>query len=368
MVLPISLPIGLQSLDISEASPWQYVESSSVTSDGISDLASEKFTTPHGYDSKDKIRSKVQQKIKVREDLLNEIQNRRELVSRGKVGNRRRKRYENANFLNVPNSQPPLPSDWEVYPTYPVYHNVPYYLAPLWDSKFQRISEERIKSKSFTPPQGKVSQDLKLALKKARGARYLLQHLEDEVRKFIQRANDEGAARATCRSQDEIDTEDEDIVFIGRDKDGKVITISDEKVRPVEQHLQTQKLIFETKPQEGGGFMRWLIHELAEYYGLKSYKEIYNEHDKECIRIILLGFWGQETEDFSNKTCYFNNLKEELDKKDKKGLGQFRATSELNLSKNNKVFPNLSAKLEKFGAIYESSDTNTNKEYEHDYL
>ncbi|POS83905.1 hypothetical protein EPUL_004930 [Erysiphe pulchra] len=283
MVVPISLPTTLQSLNTSDTSPLDHVEFSSITSDGMSSLVSEELTGPHGYASKDRIKSKTKQKMKVREDLLNDIQSRRELVSRGKVGNRRRKRYENANFLNVPNSQPPLPSDWEVYPTYPVYNNVPYYLAPLWDSKFQRISEERIKSKSLTPPHGKVSQDLKLALKKAKGARYLLQHLEDEVRKFIQRTNDERAVKATSRSQEEIDTEDEEIVFIGRDKDGK-----------------SEKLIFETKPQDGGGFMRWLIHELAEYYGLKSCKEICNVDDKGCIRITLLSFWDQETEKFSN--------------------------------------------------------------------
>lgn len=95
MVVPISLPTVLQSFDTSDASPLEYVESFSVTSDSISDLASEKFSTPLGYASKDRIRSKIQQKIKVREDLLNDIQSRRELVSRGKVGNRRRKRYEN---------------------------------------------------------------------------------------------------------------------------------------------------------------------------------------------------------------------------------------------------------------------------------
>ncbi|RKF60801.1 putative uv-damaged dna-binding protein [Erysiphe neolycopersici] len=311
MVVPFSLPTVLQSLDTPDSSPFDYVEFSSITSDGISDIVSEKLTFLHGDASKDRVRSKIQQKLKIREDLLNDIQSRRELVSRGKVGNRRRKRYENANFFNVPNSQPPLPSDWEVYPTYPVYHNVPYYLASLWDSKFQRISEERTKSKSFTPPHGKVSQDLKLALKKAKGARYLLLHLEDEVRKFIQRANDERTARATCQSQEEIDAKDEEIVFIGRDKDGKVITMSDQIIRPVEQDLQNEKLIFETTTQDGGSFMRWLIYELAEYYGLKTCRAICNGNDKECIRIILPGFWCQENEESSNsmkKSLTYDNI------------------------------------------------------------
>ncbi|KHJ34581.1 putative uv-damaged dna-binding protein [Erysiphe necator] len=297
MVVIIGLPKVQQALG-SNANTLDAIEIS-VTSDGILSLNSEIHTVQDRHTSKDKARSKIQQKNKIREDLLNVIQSREDLVNRGRVGNRRRKRYENSNFLNLPNYQPPLPLDWEVYPTHPVYHDVPYYLAPLWDSKFQQISEERIRSKSSLPPHGKVSHDLKLTLKKSKGARYILQQLEDRIRAFIQLQNEKQVAGASYPFREEVDTEDEEIVFIGRDSDGRGITMSDEAGRTSAKNLQTEKLIFETKPPNGSGFMRWLIYELAEYYGLNTYRESPNG-DKSCVQIILVGFWDQEKGNCSN--------------------------------------------------------------------
>ena len=77
-------------------------------------------------------------------------------------------------LLHVPNAQPPLPSDWEVHPTYPV-HTVPYYLAPLWDAgvrhRAEEIAEEkkRLTSKrsGVEEQKGRVPQELRQKLKKS---------------------------------------------------------------------------------------------------------------------------------------------------------------------------------------------------------
>ena len=70
------------------------------------------------------------------------------------------------------------------------------------------------------------------------------------------------------------DSEDEEIVFIGRDKDGKGITMSDEVKDVVEEELQREKIVYEgLEGSPGGGFARWLVHSLAGYYGLQSWSE-----------------------------------------------------------------------------------------------
>lgn len=207
-------------------------------------------------------------------------QSRRDLLLKGRKGTRRRQRYENANFLNVPNSQLPLPSDWEIHPTYPVYRNIPYYLAPLWEGKFQRQFDERLSSRSHST-RGRVPRDIKAALKKAKGARFLLQVLEDEIRTFIQDYIDESAINDTYKS---VDSDEEDIVFIGLDKESQEIVMSDEA------KIVGKKLVFEEK-REYNGFHRWLVHELAEYYGLESKsEEVENGSSSQSKKRIIVGF------------------------------------------------------------------------------
>jgi len=94
-------------------------------------------------------------------------------------------------LMHVPGVQPPLPSDWEVHPTYPV-HTVPYYLAPLWESGIRHRAEEAaaVKKASNKMPEtvdgkGRVPQELRQKMKKAKGAKSLLQDLEEEIRKFV---------------------------------------------------------------------------------------------------------------------------------------------------------------------------------------
>jgi hypothetical protein len=187
-------------------------------------------------------------------------------------------------LLHVPNAQPPLPSDWAPHPTYPV-HNVPYYLAPLWDAGIRHRAEEIAAQKKLATAQragfstsssakGRVPSDLRQKLKKSKGAKTLLQDLELEVRKFVREyeIKESKLLNKSAESSDsEIDSEDEEIVFIGRDKNGNGITMSDEVKDVMEEELEREKKVYEGlvgTPE--GGFARWLVHCVAGYYGLSS--------------------------------------------------------------------------------------------------
>lgn len=172
--------------------------------------------------------------------------------------------------MHVPNAQPPLPSDWEVHPTYPV-HSVPYYLAPLWDLRTEANANANAKAKAARKSssssatgagrdgrRGRVPQELKAKLKRSKGAKTLLQELEEEVRTFVRdqerrerfRFGGGGGGEQADADGDgdgevevEVDSEDEDIVFIGRN--GKM---SDEVLKEreaAEKFLQREKKIWE---------------------------------------------------------------------------------------------------------------------------
>ena len=168
--------------------------------------------------------------------------------------------------MHVPNAQPPLPSDWEVHPTYPV-HSVPYYLAPLWDLRNEakaKASHSRKSSTAKKPARdeqkGRVPQELKAKLKRSKGAKTLLQELEEEVRKFVrdhERKERMRLKNAESEEEPELDSEDEEIVFIG--KNG---TMSDEvrKERELaEKFLEREKKIWEGAADDRGSGFGYVI-------------------------------------------------------------------------------------------------------------
>lgn len=91
-------------------------------------------------------------------------------------------------LLNNPWAQPPEPTDWEIQPTAPR-HEVPYYLASLWDSHYAQIAASKSKSKSAKKGDGDefpIPKDLRAKLKHARAARGMLKDIEVEIRSFIE--------------------------------------------------------------------------------------------------------------------------------------------------------------------------------------
>lgn len=182
--------------------------------------------------------------------------------------------------------QPPQPTDWQIFPTHTVHANVPYQLAQYWDKGLRERVEERkaawavhrkkiitaatthhhqnlygettapvvttaTVSVAISSAQahtradvGKVPKDLRATAKRTPAVKSWLRVLEEPVRAFMVETM---AARrppsvpaAQDKSSDEMDSEDEEIVFVGRNggmRDGKK---GWEKVRK-EQQVQQQK-------------------------------------------------------------------------------------------------------------------------------
>ncbi|KAK5133813.1 hypothetical protein LTR08_007243 [Meristemomyces frigidus] len=200
---------------------------------------------------------------------------RREALLKGKEGSRRRQRWENDHLLNNPHAQPPLPSDWEVHPTYPR-HTVPYFLAPLWDAEYARSTRKRAeRADAAKAPVSKeeadvrkVTQELKAKLKKARGAKGLLQDLEQEVRGFVAQWEEKQRQLEHEGLIDASSDEDDEIVFVGRNG-----AMSDERRKEKqEETLAKDKLIFQSLVDDhGAAFGRYLVHSIAAYYGLQTW-------------------------------------------------------------------------------------------------
>ncbi|KAH0544296.1 hypothetical protein FGG08_001559 [Glutinoglossum americanum] len=221
-----------------------------------------------------------------REPLRRDSLKRREALLKGKEGSRRRRRWENDHLLNNPHAQPPLPSDWEVGPTYPRHGTVPYYLAPLWDAevaamrKAERAAAKRagMKGRKVSMEgsmEGKVPRELRETLKRARGAKGLLQGLEEEVRGFLEvwKEREQRREMQEIEAKEEYSSGDEEIVFVGRDG-----TTSERAPRPKkskeegESELRMDKLVCDGPVDDRGAtFGRWLVHSIARYYGLRTW-------------------------------------------------------------------------------------------------
>ena len=166
-------------------------------------------------------------------------------------------------LMNNPWATPPLPSDWEVRPTYPI-RSVPYYLAPLWDAaEFQRSVEEKMSHRKgkaaykrgrshMTPAEeaaSNVPKEVRAKLKRARAAKGLLMDLEEQVRLFLQkwgekeeRRKEEGLADA--------DSEEEEIVFVGRN--GVMHDSPGRKQKEEAENVARQKMLFDGLEDDKG--------------------------------------------------------------------------------------------------------------------
>ena len=237
---------------------------------------------------------------------------RREALLQGKPGSRQRRRYENSTLMSNPWAEPPLPSDWEVRPTYPT-RNVPYYLAPLWDAaEFQRSVEAKLNvkkhgrkhseiKKRVTPQEEKASnvpKEVRAKLKRARAAKGLLRELEEVVRQFVMRWNEKEMKLREDGLEDvlisDTEGEEDEIVFVGRN--GAMHDGSGKKAQDADQadSIEKDKLVFEGLEEDrGASFGRWLVHEIGAYYGLKSWSETVDGDPK--LRKAFVGHAGLAT-------------------------------------------------------------------------
>ncbi|KAJ9609698.1 hypothetical protein H2200_006026 [Cladophialophora chaetospira] len=240
---------------------------------------------------------------------------RREAFLKGKEGSRQRRRWENDRLISNPWAVPPLPSDWEVRPTYPR-RTVPYYLAPLWDAaEFQRAVESKLKGRrrSSTRNHGKrghntgmspmeeaaasIPKEVRAKLKRAKAAKGLLQDLEETVRTFVHKWNEretrlrrDGLQDIPLTSDSE---EDEEIVFVGRG--GAMHDSSEKKEGDGEEWnddgtISTEKMVFEGLDNDkGAAFARWLVHCVGSYYGLRSWSVTREVEGEEKTRQAYVG-------------------------------------------------------------------------------
>ncbi|KAI9860269.1 MAG: hypothetical protein M1824_003270 [Vezdaea acicularis] len=228
---------------------------------------------------------------------------RREALLKGKEGSRRRQRWENDRLLNNPYAQQPAKEDWEVHPTYPV-HTVPYYLAPLWEAGLKARALERgelrnARRRNTTNSNNNnkseaehIPHALRAVFKKARSAKGLLTCLEEDVRSWLSsrwNAAQELSPAAESASglgngignEDLLmESEDEEIVFVGRRSRGTTplqesfqkVDLSTDAPTQSQPRTQLEMLVLRAPLEDQGAkFARFLLHNIAAYYGLRAW-------------------------------------------------------------------------------------------------
>ena len=124
--------------------------------------------------------------------------------------------------MHVPNAQPPQPFDWEPRPTHPVHH-VPYQVAAAWELRVRadveakeataaRHKQQQTQTLGDDAVTGRVPRELFLRAKKTPAVRTWVRTLEEPVRQYL--VDRRVAQEAEAEESD--DTEDEEIVFVGR--------------------------------------------------------------------------------------------------------------------------------------------------------
>ncbi|KAH6608535.1 hypothetical protein Trco_001881 [Trichoderma cornu-damae] len=234
---------------------------------------------------------------------------RREALLKGKEGSRQRRRWENDRLMHVPNVQPPEPVDWEVRPTHPV-HRVPYQLAQFWDHGVrQRILDKTSRLQATRKQQqledgsatglavGEVPRDLRESTKRSPVVRTWVKALEEPVRQYMvderrRRQSEDGAGHSNESNEgneddvdsaaEEMDSDDEEIVFVGRNgamrdlqqkRAASAAAAARGKMAPPKASpdaLDSQLVFDSFGDDESAAFKRWLTHAISDYYGLAS--------------------------------------------------------------------------------------------------
>ncbi|OAQ68862.1 uv-damaged DNA-binding protein [Pochonia chlamydosporia 170] len=220
---------------------------------------------------------------------------RRDELLKGKEGSRQRRRWENDHLVGVPNVQPPVAADWEVHPTHPV-QRVPYQLAQFWDRGVrQRVEEKTAKLQAVRKKQqlktgsatglgvGEVPRDLREMAKRTPAIRGWVHAIEEPVRQFLFEEQDRRSESAQRQytgdeisNQSDLDSDDEEIVFVGRDSAMRELREKKEaRCRRAKKAASRERIdsgvVFDSFGEgESAAFKRWLAHSISDYYGLAS--------------------------------------------------------------------------------------------------
>lgn len=223
-----------------------------------------------------------------RSRLRRDSMERREALLKGNEGSRQRRRWENARLMHLPHIEPPLPTDWDVTPTHRVQH-IPYQLAAYWDTKGgvrERVEERKAKFSSTHTGSAKVPESLRIKAKRTPAVKAWLRELEQPVRQFLV---ERGAAE---EDSDSLDSEDEEIVFVGRngrtDEPRPSPSPAWKRARrekKAEGKVEEGMVIDELGDDESAAFKRWLIHSISDFYGLDSKSVLVGKPAKKVVYI-----------------------------------------------------------------------------------
>ncbi|KAK4200968.1 R3H-associated N-terminal domain-containing protein [Triangularia verruculosa] len=232
----------------------------------------------------------------------------RDALIKGNPGSRQRRRWENDHLLGVPNAQPPLPSDYQVQPTYKVLGTVPYQLAGYWDRGLKELVEAKKRPKQERPGQGRlgyIPQNFRATAKRTPAVGRWLRVLEEPVRRFVVERGLAVSEEEKVRRQqeeavesDETDPEDEEIVFVGRGgnkvREGKPPAEEPTPIKNATRRVggeQERGMVLDTAGDDevGGAFKRWLTHSISDYYGLDSKSVLVQEQGSKCRKVIFVG-------------------------------------------------------------------------------
>lgn len=187
-------------------------------------------------------------------------------------------RADQDRLMGVPNAQPPQPTDWEVRPTHTIHHNMPYQLAQYWDrgvrqrveDKTARLAAQRKKQQlqrgSATGlGKGEVPRDLRESAKRSNAVGSWVRALEEPVRQFLHSHSPE-SKKAQEEDEDSLDSEDEEIVFVGRRK----ATAEQQKPgggwkmahREVEKETVDEGMVFDTFGNDEGAAFQYVAEPL----------------------------------------------------------------------------------------------------------
>ncbi|KAI0428420.1 R3H-associated N-terminal domain-containing protein [Xylaria sp. FL1042] len=250
---------------------------------------------------------------------------RREALLRGNEGSRQRRRWENDRLLHVPNAVPPEPQDYMPRPTHPVNH-VPYQIAAAWELRVRAEVETRNaalarRKQALTRTlgdegvAGRVPRELCQRAKKTPAVRTWVRSLEEPVRKYLveremARESDADLKTDDSDSSSGLDSEDEEIVFVGRNgsmRDGKAKAKEGnahkgrpelaantagglwKKARREEKRSGTTRdegMLFDAfGDEDGGAFRRWITHSISDYYGLQSRSVLVGEPKRKVVYV-----------------------------------------------------------------------------------
>ncbi|KAI1382405.1 hypothetical protein F4677DRAFT_401850 [Hypoxylon crocopeplum] len=239
-------------------------------------------------------------------------QRRREALLKGKEGSRQRRRWENDRLMHVPNVQPAQPFDWEPRPLHPVNH-VPYQIAVAWDLRVRaqveskkaaaaRRKQMQTRTLGDAHVAGRVPRELFQRAKKTPAVKTWVRSLEEPVRRYLVELE---VAKEPSSSDSEVDTEDEEIVFVGRDcstRDGwkkarresrgkggdkEVIFVSrDGGMREPKGKTKDEGMIFDALGDDAdSAFRRWITHSISDYYGLNSHSVLMGSPQRKVVYV-----------------------------------------------------------------------------------